>query len=92
MRQARAKRDQEAIEMFRMKLYPVAMLLLLFLPLLVDAGGTPLSTRRVVSGVSRPVLVTAPTADFERLFINIIVSKIIASSLKSEPYVYDNSL
>ena len=62
-------RDQEAIEMYRMKFYPLALLLVLFLPVLVDAGGTPLSTRRVASGVSRPVLVTAPTADFERLFI-----------------------
>ena len=38
-------------------------------PEIAAAGSTPLSSRRIASGVARPVLVTAPAGDYERLFI-----------------------
>ena len=47
----------------------LVLLLVMAIPMPVDGGGTPLSTRRIASGVSRPVMVTAPEGDFERLFI-----------------------
>jgi glucose/arabinose dehydrogenase len=34
-----------------------------------EAGTTPLTARRIAFGVSRPVMVAAPTGDYERLFI-----------------------
>jgi len=42
---------------------------LLAAPLLVEGGATTLSTRRIASGINRPVLAVAPPGDYTRLFI-----------------------
>lgn len=74
------------------------LLILLFVsPPPLDAGGTPLSTRRIASGVSRPVLVTAPAGDFERLFIvqqqgTIRVYDMTNAQLISTPFLDINSI
>lgn len=75
----------------------LALLLIMAMPVPVDAGGTPLSTRRIVSGVSRPVLVTAPQGDFERLFIvqqqgTIRIYDMTNAQLISTPFMDINSI
>ena len=76
------------------------MLLVLILmpaPSYADSGSTPLSTRRIASGVARPVLVTAPEGDFERLFIVqqsgiIRVYDMTSATLLSTPFLNINSI
>ena len=75
----------------------LALLLIMAMPVPVDAGGTPLSTRRIASGVSRPVLVTAPQGDFERLFIvqqqgTIRIYDMTNAQLISTPFMDINSI
>ncbi|MGE4631702.1 MAG: PQQ-dependent sugar dehydrogenase, partial [Planctomycetota bacterium] len=73
------------------------LLLVMAAPTPVDAGGTPLSTRRIASGVSRPVMVAAPEGDFERLFIVqqqgvIRVYDMTNAQLISTPFLDINSI
>lgn len=75
----------------------ILLLLVMGVPEPVDAGGTPLSTRRIASGVARPVLVAAPQGDFERLFIVqqqgvIRVYDMVNAQLLTTPFLNINSI
>lgn len=60
------------------------------------AAGTPLTTTRIVNGLSRPVFVTAPPGDFNRIFIveqfsgttgRIRILNIPGNTLNAVPYL-----
>jgi len=67
------------------------------LPPSVEAGSTPLSSRRIALGVARPVLALAPPGDYERLFIVsqpglIRVYDMVNATLLSTPFLNIDSL
>ncbi|MDG1455729.1 MAG: PQQ-dependent sugar dehydrogenase, partial [Planctomycetota bacterium] len=64
---------------------------------IAESGTTPLSTRRIASGVARPVLVAAPEGDFERLFIVqqagiIRIYDMASATLLTTPFLNINSI
>ncbi|MGB1772390.1 MAG: PQQ-dependent sugar dehydrogenase [Planctomycetota bacterium] len=73
------------------------VLILMPAPGYSESGSTPLTTRRIASGVSRPVLVTAPDGDFERLFIVqqagiIRIYDMTSGNLLTTPFLNINSI
>lgn len=93
---------QRSVKDTSLLLVRIWCILLLFLmvtpsPGFAESGSTPLTTRRIASGVSRPVLVTAPAGDFERLFIVqqagiIRIYDMTSGNLLTTPFLNINSI
>ena len=79
------------------RLFAVLLVGMLGLAAQAEAGTTPMTVVQVANGLNRPIYVTAPPGDYERLFIAeqsgvIRILNLLTQTVNPTPFLNINSL